>query len=158
MKKLFMKYKKQLLPDIEGYLWLVKNEKEKRELFNKINNNKNLSENDLPSKKILDVIENLDLCFPNIHIYSHGGRRPYIEKAVFKNYLNDIDWKVFDSDDIIKLLLKQNKKYAQYHQKKILNEVMPDFNKITKNSLNIAKKYKFYLGLDKDFKFINNFL
>jgi len=159
MKKLYIKYSKKKLPNIEGYLWFVKNEKEKRELFNRINNQKNLSEDDLPSKKILDVIENLDLYFQkksNIHIYSRGGKRPYFEKAVFKNYLNDIDWNLYDSDDIIKLLLKINKSYHISYKNNRLNNEIPEFKRITAKSLEFAKTNKFYLGLNKSFSFFNN--
>ena len=158
MKKILQEIKSNKLPSIIAHIKKVKNTNEKMNIFEITNNVTPISEGDLPSKQIKDVIGNLEEKFvleKGFHIYRNGGRRPYLKQDDLKNELDDLDWASNNSRDILESLLKVNKYYKNLDKKNMLEkELCDDSKKWTKKSIELAREFGFYLGLDKNFKFM----
>lgn len=145
-------------PKVECYIWFVKGEKDKLELFNKINNNLRLDEDDLPSSKIKSLIVMLESYYEennSIKIFRSNGNRPYINIGLFKSKLENINWMLYDVEDVFNGLKKMNLKYLRNLKSNKLDEMIDDYKKISKKSIDKSKKHKFVLGLDKEMKYLD---
>ena len=120
-------------------------------LFKKVNSNKNVKNSNIPSKIILDAIENLITNFPKKILKKKKGQRvnhPNITQTELYNIIRDSNIVIefnLDEKKLTNIICEYNKKCCKLP----FDKLFPIENKKNKELYNRAKKNEFFLGLKR---------
>jgi len=121
------------------------------EIFKEVNNCLNVELNDLPDKQSINLLKELIDFFPKMIKDVKEGKRvnsPCINKRILYNQLKKyFTYSKCDYKNILKQIVETNNKYGMRGRN--------GFKKSTVKQYEKAKKKGFYLGLDKDFIWVN---